>query len=221
MEIVIICGDKPGTQADCKAVSMLYLSLGSEGRRIICSRNPLLKMDILTTVKLWQLRENTFIPQRNITFDRYMPLSTKQSKEESIKHFFGKLKEMCENCDLGNQEDTLIRYIFFANMQDPENQRELLREALEPAQALRSAINLEIGQRNQLQISNAQPASHVNIITPKRLFRQTDRRQNVPAPIRQKNQLCLNCGSTWSANHKDKRIAKDKTCNNYGLQILF
>ena len=85
-------------------------------------------------------------------------------------------------------------------MQDPKIQRELLRETLEPAQALRLAINKELGQRNQLQISNAQPTSHVNTITPQRPFRQSNQQQKVTAPIRQTNQLCRNCGLTWSAN---------------------
>ena len=80
IEIEIMCGDKPWTQADRKTVSMLYLSLGAEGRRIICSRNPHLKMDTLTAVELWNNMESTFIRQRNITFDRYMLLTTKQSK---------------------------------------------------------------------------------------------------------------------------------------------
>ena len=91
-----------------------------------------------------------------------MLLTTKQSKRESIEHFSGKLKELSEDCDHGNQDDTLIRDLFIANMQGPEMQRELLREILEPPQALRLAINMELGQRNQLQISNTQPASHVN-----------------------------------------------------------
>ena len=52
MEIGIMCGDKPWTQADRKTPSIPYLSLGTKGRRIICSRNPYLKMDILTTVEL-------------------------------------------------------------------------------------------------------------------------------------------------------------------------
>ena len=58
--------------------------------------------------------------------------------------------ESSENCDLGNQEDTLIRDVFIANMQDPGIQRELLTETLEPPQALRLVINMELGQRNQL-----------------------------------------------------------------------
>ena len=107
-------------------------------------------MDILTTAELWNIMEATFIRQRNITFDRYMLLTTKQSKGESIEHFFGNLKELSENCELGSREDTLIRDLFIANMQDPEIQRKLLRETIEPAQALRLAINLELGQRNQL-----------------------------------------------------------------------
>ena len=52
------------------------------------------------------------------TFDRYVLLTTKQSKGESIKHFFGKLNELSENCDLGNDGDTLIRDLFIANMQN-------------------------------------------------------------------------------------------------------
>ena len=152
LEIGIMCGDKPWTQADRKTVSMLYVTLGIEGRRIVCSRNTHLKMDILKTAELWNIMKATFIRQRNITFDRYMLLTTKQSKGESIEHFFGKQKELSENCELGSQEDTLIRDLFIANMQDPEIQRELLRETLEPAQALRLAIDMELGQRNQLQI---------------------------------------------------------------------
>ena len=122
MEIGIMCGDTQWTQAHHKTVSMLNLSLGTKGRRIICSRNPHLKMDMLTTVELWNIMESTFFRQRNLTFDRYMLLTTKQSKGESIKNFSGKLKELSENCDLGSQEDTLIRDLFVANMQDPKIQ---------------------------------------------------------------------------------------------------
>ena len=216
-----MCGYKPWTQADRKTVPMLYLSLGTEGRRIACSRNPHLKKDILTTVELWNIMEATFVRQRNITFDRYMLLTTKQSKGESIELFVGRLKELSENCELGNQEDTLIRDLFIANMQDPDIQRELFRETLEPAQALRLAINMELGQRNQLQITNAQPTTHVNAVISQRCFRQPSQRPTTSSFTRQSNQLCRNCGLTRSANHNEKCIAKGKTCNNCGLQNRF
>ena len=45
-----MCGDKPWNQADRKTLSVIYLSLGTEGKRIV---NPHLKMDTLTTVELW------------------------------------------------------------------------------------------------------------------------------------------------------------------------
>ena len=223
MEIAIMCWDKPWTQANLKTLSMPYLSLGSEGRRILCGRNPHLKTDILTTVELWNIMESTFIRQRNITFDGFMLLTTKKSKGESIEHFFGKLKELFEKCDLGNQENTLVRDLFTANMQDPEIQRQLLRETLEPPQALRLALHMELKQRNQLQIWNTHPASHVNAINPQRPFRQSNQRSNTPTSNRQSNQLCRNCGLTWtwSTNHKDKCIAKRKTCNSCGLQNHF
>ena len=122
---------------------------------------------------------------------------------------------------LGSQEDTLMRDLFIANKQDPEVQRELLRETLEPPQALRLAINMELGQRNQFQISNTQPAAHVNATTPQRPFRQSNQRPNTPFSTRQPNQLCRSCGLIWSANHRDKCIAKGKTCNNCVLQNHF
>ena len=102
-EIVIMWGDKPWQQAEQKIVSMLHLSLGTEGRRIVCSKNLHLKMDILTTAQHWNIMEATFICQRKIAFDRYMLFTTKQSKGESVEHFFGKLKELSENCELGSQ----------------------------------------------------------------------------------------------------------------------
>ena len=110
---------------------------------------------------------------------------------------------------------------FNANKQNPEVQRELLRETLQPAQSLRLAINMELGYRNQLQISNTQHAAHVNAITPERSFRQSNQRSNTPNSTRQPNQLCRSCGLTWSANHRDQCIAKGKTCNNCGLQNHF
>ena len=61
----------------------------------------------------------------------------------------------------------------------------------------------------------------MNAITPQRSFQQSNQRQNPSAPIRQTNQLCRNCGLTWSANHKDNCIAKGRTCNNCGLQNHF
>ena len=89
-------------------------------------------------------------------------------------------------------------------MLDPEIQRELLRETLEPAQALRLAIIMELGQRNQLQITNSQTDPQVNAVIPQQSFRPPNQRPTTFSFTRSPNQLCRNCGLTWSANHKVK-----------------
>ena len=97
--------------------------------------------------------EEAFIRPRNITFERHVFLiKTKQIRGETVDHFYGKLKELAENCDFENKEETLIRDVFITNLIDPEIQKELLKQAVEPRQALELAIKMELGIRNQHQI---------------------------------------------------------------------
>ena len=96
-------------------------------------------------------------------------------------------------------------------MQFSEIKKEFLKKAVEPAQALRLAINMKLGQRNQLQITNSQSTIQVNAINSQRQFRNSNQRQNLQVQTRLANHLCRNCGLTWSTNHKDDCIAKVKT----------
>ena len=73
--------------------------------------------------------EEAFIRPRNITFDRHVFLTKKQLREETVEHFYGKLKELAENCDFENKEETLIRDVFVTNLMDTEIQKELLKQA--------------------------------------------------------------------------------------------
>ena len=93
--------------------------------------------------------EEAFVRPRNITFDCHVFLITKQLWGETVENFYGKLKELAENCDFENKEETLIRYVFITNLIDPENQKELLKKTVEPRQALELAINMELGVNNQ------------------------------------------------------------------------
>ena len=106
-------------------------------------------------------------------------------------------------------------------MQDSEIQKELLKETIDTAQALRLAINIELGQWNQIKFANSQPSLHVNAITPQPQICTPNQQQIFPASTRQANQLCQNCGLTWSTTQKGKCIAKGKTCNNCGPQNHF
>ena len=69
-----------------------------------------------------------------------------------MKNFYGKLKEFAKNCDFKIKEEILIRDVFITNLIDREIQKELLKQTIEPREALELAINMEIGMQNQHQI---------------------------------------------------------------------
>ena len=124
----------------------MYLSLGTEGRRVFNSMNSTTNLDEISTRNLWDILNKTFIRVHNITFDRYFFLTRKQQKGEPIKEFYGNLKEISKN--LGEKGDTIIRDVFIANMQNKDIQKELLKETVEPDKALAIAINIEMGTLN-------------------------------------------------------------------------
>ena len=107
--IGILCGDKPWKLCDRKASSLMYLSLGMEGRRVFNSKNSTINLEAISTKNLWDVLNTTFIRIHNITFDRYLFLTRKQQKGKPIEKFYGHLKELSENCDLGEKGDTIIR----------------------------------------------------------------------------------------------------------------
>ena len=96
--------------------------------------------------------EAAFIRPRNIIFDRHVFFIRKHLLGEIEEHFYGKLKELAENCDFENKEETLIRDVFITNLIDPEIQKELLKQTVEPRKTLELALNMELGMRNQHQI---------------------------------------------------------------------
>ena len=142
-----IGGDKIWPLVDRKTVSFLYLIIGVERRRILNCKNPHIIIDTLTTVNFWKIVEEAFIRPRYINFHRHVFLITNNFGEKRW-NFYGKLKELAENCDFENKEETLIRYVFITNLIDPEIQKELLKQTVEPRQALELAINMEMGMPN-------------------------------------------------------------------------
>ena len=222
IDVGIICGDKPWSLADRKTVSLLYLSIGIEGRRILNCKNPQFLIDILTTVDFWKTVEEAFIRPRNITFDRHVFLITTQVRGETVEPFYGKLMEIAENCDFENKEETLIRDVFITNLMNPEVQKELLKRTVKPRQALELAIIMELGMGNQHQIQQ-----HNKIVVPANVnavqFANNSRTpywQNTNNASRQNNRstlYCSNFGGIWLQNHCEKCIAKSETCKNCGL----
>ena len=113
----------------------MYLRIGVEGRRILKCKSPHIMIDTLTTPEFCKIVEEAFIRPRNITFDLHVFLITKQLRGETVEHFYGKLKELTENCNFENKEEMLIGDVFITNLIDPEIQKELFKQTVEPRQS--------------------------------------------------------------------------------------
>ena len=217
--IGILCGQKPWKYCNNKAVSLTYLSLGMEGRRIFGSQEPNIQNDRVTTKDLWESLDSVFTKQRNITFDRYNFLTRKQLKGEPVEKFYGCLWELSLNRDLGSHEESIIRDVFIANMQDGEIKRELLKETRTAKKALEVVLNIEIGIQNQLKISGTTAQMSTNGIT-STTVNNVQRSWNRSRPSTNqfvKPTICPNCGYVWSASHRQNCPARGKNCKNYGF----
>ena len=86
-------------------------------------------IDQISTKDLWDNLNNVFTKQRKIKLDRYTFLTRKQQlKGELVEKFYGCKRELSLNCDLGSQEESIIRDVFVANVQEGERHRELIKE---------------------------------------------------------------------------------------------
>ena len=231
-EIGILCGDKPWGICEQKSISLLYLSIGTEGRRIFKSKHPHFQIEKQPFKDLWKAMEDSFTKVRNITYDRFVFYSCKQQKVESVESFYGRLIEQAENCSLGREETSPIRDAFILNMIDQETQKELLKETVEPSKALEIAIQMEMGAQNQQKINQnlMSTTNSVNVVnnyqTRKRnastqqLKRNFTRCPTIPQNY-QYSSICMNCGLRWSHNHRQICPANGKKCNNCGTICHF
>ena len=219
----ILCGEKPWKYCDNKAVSLTYLSLGIEGRRIFGSQEPNIHIDRVRTNDLWESLDRVFTKQRNITFDRYTFLTRKQLKGEPVEKFYRCLRELSLNCDLGSHEESIIRDVFIANMQGDEIQRELLKETRTAKKVLEIAMNIEMGIQNQLKISGTSAQTTTNEITSTKVNNvQGSRNRSRPSTNQfVKPSICPNCGYGWSASHRQNCLARGKNCKNCGIANHF
>ena len=215
----VLCGDKPWDMADRKVKSLIYLNLGVEGRKMHGRKFPHTNVETKTTKEIWEELETTFIRPRNVTFDRYLLLTRRQQRGETMEQFHSALHSLAEHCQLGHLEDEILRDIFTANMIDPEIQKELLKVTLSPERALEFANGIELGARNQLTILSKNALTpmaeqeNVMAVSSSR-FRGTGRppRTNTSTLARQTSHNCRNCGQPWTMDHRSKCQAMGQTC---------
>ena len=194
-----------------------------EGRRIFGSQEPNIQIDRVTTKVLWESLDRVFTKQRNITFYRYTFLTRKQMKGEPVEKFYGCLRELSLNCNLGSHEESIIRDVFIANMQDGEIQRELLKETRTAKKALEIAMNIEMGIQNQLKISGSPASTTTNEITSQtiNIVQGSWNRSRASTNQFAKPTICSNCGYGCSSSHRQNCPARGKNCKNCGVANHF
>ena len=144
-------------------------------------------------------------------------------KGEPVEKFYGCLRELSLNCDLGSHEESIIRDVFIANMQDGENQKELLKETRTAKKALEVAMNIEMGIQTQLKISGTPTSSATNEISGQSINNVQGSWNRTRAPTNQfvKPTICPNCGYGWDPSHKQNFPARGKICRNCGIANHF
>ena len=193
-----------------------------EGRRIFGSQEPNIQIHRISTKDLWEILDHVFTKQRNITFDRYTFLTSKQLKEKPVEKFYGCLRELSLNCNLGSHEESIVRDVFIANMQDGEIQRELLKETRTGKKALEVAMNIGMDIQNQLNMSETDIHQTTNEITTTSInnIQKSLNRSRPSMSSFVKPTFCPNCGYGWSATHRQNCPARGKNCKNCGIANL-
>ena len=238
--IGVLCGDKPWDMANRKAKSLIYLSLGIEGRKMHARKFHHTNVESKSTIELWDELEQTFIRPGNIKFDRYFLLTRKQNRGETMEQFYSALRSLAEHCQLADLEDELQWDIFTANMIDQEIQKELLKTTLTLENALRLAVSGELGIRSQLAIqarhtldASATPfigrGESVIEISSSRFWGSsrppTTRRgmgggngRGMNNNNRASTHNCRNCGQPWDSNHRASCQAIGQNCRRCNKQ---
>ena len=93
--------------------------------------------------------DDSFTKTTSTTCDRFIFLSSKQQKGESVENFYGRLREQAENCCPGDEETRLIRDTFIPNMLDHETQKEVPKETLSSTNCHKIAIHTKMRAQNQ------------------------------------------------------------------------
>ena len=221
-EVGVLCGERSWHLCDQNCVSLLYLSIGTEGRRLLTQKFPHDNFYDLSTLKLLEMMEIAFNRPRNITFDRYVFFTQKQKKTETVEQLYSILKELAENCDFENREEVIIRDILITNMLDDDIQRVLLRDTVDPERALSIAVNMEMGYQNQQRISsnNCATGNTVKAIQSFNRFRGASARGHPSSGVavnRASVGQCRDCGQIWTTTHRQVCPEMGKKCNPFGL----
>ena len=93
------------TEADKKLRTILFLALGSKGKRIFSQKNPRVKISSITFSEFWTLLDAALNKPPNTTFERYKLLNRKQKDRESYEHFWGALTDLASISNIKESDE--------------------------------------------------------------------------------------------------------------------
>ena len=159
-------GGKPREEGERTLISNLYLCLGHEGERALHNQHSHLNMEEIRYTRFLDTCVALFQKERNETYEMYQMLFRKQKEKESLESFYrqrcparAELSGMAVRCNLGTQEQEMVREIFIFNMRNRDEQNELCRETKTPEEALRIAMSYERGDKYAKTYKGSAPGS--------------------------------------------------------------
>ena len=145
-----LMGNLEEIPAKRKVVSLLYISIGKNARKMLMDKFPRINILLIELRELMQNCAECFQIRRNRTLDRHTFLSRKQKPAETLNQFWNALNGLAARCNFGDQTESLVHDIFVLNMANKQVQEKFCTEPKEtPAEALQFAIAFEDGLKRQ------------------------------------------------------------------------
>ena len=207
----------PWDDADNKAKSLIYLSLGAQATNIFHQRFPHTDLQKCTTDALVEQLKESFTQTRNETFDRFQFFRCQQKEGKSLEVFHSRIKKHAALCNWEHLEESMVKSIFIQGMRNQQIQMDLLSEDRTPSETLNYALARERGQANQQKMHNTQ-SPHSSTYNDNPWFEKVQyiKRQNrvpiLPTPQTGQIQNCRRCGNKFLPGHLNTCSAKNEAC---------
>ena len=188
------------TEADKKLRSILFLALGSEGKRVFTRKNTRVKTLAISFTEFWSLLDAAINKPPNTTFESYKVVNSKQKDRESCEQFWGALTDLASTCKTReNDEAEWIKDIFVCNMRNTDTQRKLLSARISPTEAFNQALIDEKGYFNYQKLINI-ARSFANGPTFKS-FNNHDQIKKEPSLNIERSNAYMKCGNSFTKGH--------------------
>ena len=133
-----------------KLLSLLYISIGKTGRKMLMVKFPNINISLIELRKLVQNCTEYFQTRRNRMLDRHIFLSRKQKSTETLHQFWNALNGFAARCDFGEQTEGLVDDVFVLNMNNKRFQEKSCTKPKEtPVEALQFVIAFEDGLKRK------------------------------------------------------------------------